>query len=832
MAPLAILLVLGGGVLATARLAKKLKREREGFATHDDLIRESQQLYNPLTNLLDVLNNPFVGPNPTPEDVSNARADITGALGGINVKDPSVGANLSVRGIAPNPYTIPSDTSGMRSRNISKCEAVNTASCAAFDTPEFANNCGVCFKPGTNSQSANHIGGLFLEQSDKTGAQIQGRALNSKTVTYNPTVGTCPPGFFVVDKESCQKLEKKIDCQEKKTFGITNCSQCYADGSYTIVDPQVPRADLSLLVSFIGNLTITLTGTTTSIATASSTALGDKKIPIGQISEGGVIVITVDGPGATIGGFIEGPTVRGVFQLDIAQIADTDLESGVKPRFSGNLLVGGSSCIAMKPGRGKAKMSLRVNIPLTFVDVGEDEASRCPSGPFLTMEGSARTLSAGTCFAHGNAPGAYSMECLQEKFTELGCTSDGKGYPSDTASVSALNKTATGASRNIGSITDLIYENSIKSSTGVSTTGEKLTLPQWNDASMFCTGKTIVNPCDTVELTGSMSHECMEYLWDNKGFGNRIGRTYTGEIRSSSLTGQTDRFCTKSGLLSPFGPDGKPQTDAIQRAFKAGGTIKDIKELYDRTHIKANDNNTSDADRSSAISDCYGVSLTMPPITVQPPRPDELKELKQQYDSIMGDLNYLYGVGLGPNSGNVTFNDRYEKKLELDKKILTSIKARYVRIKPSLKPKPNDRCIQISQLQVFNSAGNEVARGKSTSSSSILAGSGGPAQPSKAVDGNPVARPYPQMFHDACDTTGQNQFWMVDLGSEQDLSHIVYYNRAGSDCCTHRADGMPVELLDSQMNIVGSTKIVGSAQKIRVQFTVFDKQTLSWNNLT
>ena len=88
------------------------------------------------------------------------------------------------------------------------------------------------------------------------------------------------------------------------------------------------------------------------------------------------------------------------------------------------------------------------------------------------------------------------------------------------------------------------------------------------------------------------------------------------------------------------------------------------------------------------------------------------------------------------------------------------------------------------------------------------------------------------MFHDACDTGGQNQFWMVDLGSDQDISYIVYYNRAAYDCCTKRADGMPVELLDSQMNIVGTTKIVGSGQKIRVQFTVFDKQSLSWNNLT
>jgi len=828
-APLIVLLALGGGVLATARLAKNIKRQREGFVDHDSVITTGQERYNALTSLLDIMNNPFVGPTPGPDDIKSARKDIRGTFSGVNAKLPSVGAPMSVSA-QKGGLTIPADTKGMRTFAVQKCEKIVTAKCSAFDDPEFAKTCGICFKPGTDSQAQNRIGGLYLDSDDKTAAELQSQSMGERRVNYRPTVGTCPPGFFVVNKASCEKLEKRIDCEQKKTYGIEGCSQCYTDGSYTIVDASVPRADISLFVSYIGNLSVTLTGSTTVVASASSTSLGDNIVSIGQVPEGSSVVINVDGPGAILGGYIQGPTVSGNFQVEIAQLADADLESGIRPRFSGEVAVGGNTCIALRPARGKTKMSLRVNIPMTFVDPSEYEASTCTGGPFLTKEASAKTLSAGTCFARGNAPGSYSMDCLQEKFVELGCTSDGKGYPRDAASVAALNTSPDGKARQIGDIADFIYENSLKAATGISSKGEKQTLLQWNDASVFCSGKEILNACDAAQITGTMTSECMGDLWANKGLGNRIGATYTGNQRNSSLTGQKDRYCGVNGLLSPFGPDGKPQQDAIQRAFTSGGTIQNIKDLYDQTHRRANDNSLKDADRKEAIKDCYGVSLNTRAVaaaTVVPP--DQLKALKAQYDAIMNDLNYLYGVGLGPASGNDTFNDRYAKKIELDKKVLLPIKARYVRIRPSMKPGPNDRCLQISQLQVFNSSGQEIARGRPTSASSILGDRA--AKPSMAVDGNAAARPYPQMFHDACDTAGQNQFWMVDLGSEQDLSYIVYYNRIEWDCCNHRADGMPVELLDGQMNVVGITKITGTGRRIQVNFTVFDKQNLPWNNL-
>lgn len=832
IAPFVTLLALSGGLLATARLAQTIKREREGFAgaatatstdAHDALIETGQERYNPITNLLDLGRNPLVGANPTTQTIAAARKDLQVALGGVDAKYPMQGAAVRTDGIKKNSYTIPSDTKGLRAYDVQMCEKVNVAKCSAFDDPTFAAKCGVCFKPGTDSQAQGHIGGLYLDKEDIDAATMQAQAMGTKRIQYTPSVGTCPPGFFVKDKADCEALAKRLECEQKKTYTITNCSQCYTDGSYTIVDSSVSLADISLLLQFVGTLTVTVAGKT--VVTDAGPTTIEKTYSLGVVPEGAPILITVEGQNASIGGLLQGPTVTGVFQLPIAQLMDADLESGIKPRFSGEIRVGGQTVVQLRPARGKTKMTLRMIVPLTFVDTSEDAATKCASGPYLTQEGSAKALVAGTCFAAGNAPGSYSMQCLQEKFTELGCTTQGSGYPRDTATLAALN-----ANGPIGAIADLVYESSLRAATGVSSTGQKLSLEEWNKASVFCTGKTILNPCDAVTITGTMTNECLDSLYKNQGATGRIGATYTSTNRNASLTGGKDRYCTPSGLLSPFGPDGKPQQDAIQRAFQAGGTISDVKTLYDQTHRKANDNTQSDADRARAIQDCYGVALTMPAAAAASSNRSKADtSLKEQYTAVMRDLQYLQGLGLGPDSGNATMNDRLAKKQALDKQVLKPIKAQYVRIKPSKKAVSGDRCLQISQLQVFNSAGQEVAKGKPTTAASTWDLWGTRPESSLAVDGTAKARAFPSIYHDKCDTDGAGQFWMVDLGSEQDLSSIVYYNR--TDCCANRADGMPVELLDANKNVVGTTMIQGSSPKITVSFTIFDTQDLSWNNL-
>jgi hypothetical protein len=842
--PLLILVVLAVAVLMSARLAKDTKYRREGFTDvmteHENIIQLGQERYNPLMNLINVFQNPFVGADPKPAEIDGARQDIRGSLAGPEAGYKTGTTPVVLTGPGSDmPYKIPSDTRGMRTYNIQKCEAVKTDDCSAFEDRTFAENCGMCHKVGTDSSSAGHRGGLFFDHTNADGAEHAAQAMGEMRPNYSPTIGSCPPGYFTINKAGCERQKRKQECEEKKTFNLPGCSQCYTNGNFTLVDNDVTKADPVLMIQFIGRLSVMVPGNTEAVFSKVSNSLSDITFTLPGVNEGATVILNVEGvesgsgPGSrpappSLGGFIQGTTVTGVFRLDIGQLADTDLKMGTKPRFIGEITVGGDPAILIGPARGQNAMSLRVNIPLTFVDVREEAAQECTGGPYLTKESSAALLKSGTCFGGGQGVGNYSMACLQEKFTELGGTTNGTAYPRDAATLAALNKDSTGRGRQLGEIAGIIYDKAVEATTGVSVAGRTLALPQWNDASMFALGIQVTSPCDAVQITGTMTNECLKDLWQNKGAGKRTGATYTSPISRTSLTGSKDQFCTSGGLLSPYAPDGTLHQEAITRANAAGGSIGDVKKLYDLTHKRANDNSLSDNDRRSAIEDCYGIGLNMatPAAPAATLTDDALMRTKRQLDEIYQNIRYLNGYGLFEGGYNETTNKVGADKTRIETSIAQPVKARYVRVKPSMDAAPYERCIQISQLEVFNKDGVEVAKGKPTSGSSTWQQNSSPAN---AVDGATAARIFPAMFHDACNTNGMNQFWMVDLQSEQDIAKIVYYNR--KDCCGNRADGMPVELLDSSMNVVAIKKIIGSAPVITLNMTKLDTMNVPWPNL-
>ena len=97
--------------------------------------------------------------------------------------------------------------------------------------------------------------------------------------------------------------------------------------------------------------------------------------------------------------------------------------------------------------------------------------------------------------------------------------------------------------------------------------------------------------------------------------------------------------------------------------------------------------------------------------------------------------------------------------------------------------------IQIAQLVVLNSEGTNVAKGKPATASNSWSNKCF----SCPVDGTLSARNYPSIFHDAVPQSGN--FWQVDLGTLVSVASITYYNRR--DCCTCRAQGMVISLLDA-----------------------------------
>jgi hypothetical protein len=171
---------------------------------------------------------------------------------------------------------------------------------------------------------------------------------------------------------------------------------------------------------------------------------------------------------------------------------------------------------------------------------------------------------------------------------------------------------ANGKPRSLDEIANFIYPIALISATGVSISGEKQTIKDWSAASVFCTGKEILTPCDTYgKDTGPLSDDCLAYLWDNMGSLNSLGGTYSGISMAKSLfnsgnTNQNSRFCQRSGTMSPIDMNGKKNSVALAY-WKKGGGVSAVKAAMKEIHDMANnDDYVMDEDRGPYISQCYG----------------------------------------------------------------------------------------------------------------------------------------------------------------------------------------------------------------------------------
>ena len=87
------------------------------------------------------------------------------------------------------------------------------ASCSKLKDPKYK-GCGICIDGGTrfNGSSPNSfIGGLLSLMNDRHDQEDS--AAGGKPI-YQPTLGTCPPGMFYVDADSCTKAVNQLNCKE------------------------------------------------------------------------------------------------------------------------------------------------------------------------------------------------------------------------------------------------------------------------------------------------------------------------------------------------------------------------------------------------------------------------------------------------------------------------------------------------------------------------------------------------------------------------------------------------------------------------------------------
>lgn len=311
--------------------------------------------------------------------------------------------------------------------------------------------------------------------------------------------------------------------------------------------------------------------------------------------------------------------------MDIIRLIQVDLESNAKPRMSGFDAINGIDVTVIRPSAGKASMRLPVRNVFSFLAQDQAEAASCAAAPFIKSSASAEFLNSGPCYKKGQQPGRYSLECLQGIFTNAGCTVDGEGYPSNDAKAKALMQGAGGRQLSVAQIAGKVYEANQAAFSG-QRGGKKMTLPEWDEVSRFCTGKQLNNPCDMDDkVSGPLSADCLSYLWQNTGAVDKkpgtLGPTYSNSSKPTSLSGKEMRYCTANGTMAPIDARGQYNQTAIAAAHKAGG-VDAVKALYNQIHALANDNGQTDAKRKAAIEQCYGLMLEPLPDATIPGSPD------------------------------------------------------------------------------------------------------------------------------------------------------------------------------------------------------------------
>jgi hypothetical protein len=117
--------------------------------------------------------------------------------------------------------------------------------------------------------------------------------------------------------------------------------------------------------------------------------------------------------------------------------------------------------------------------------------------------------------------------------------------------------------------------------------------------------------------------------------------------------------------------------------------------------------------------------------------------------------------------------------------------------------------LSLSEVQVWNESGQNVALGKKATQSST--GWGGSA--SLAVDGNTSGN-YWSRSTTHTDQRDTNQWWKVELGSNHYIKEIIIFNR--TDCCEGRLSNASLQLINGSQ-IVG-TRTLTSEYKQSFKF--------------
>lgn len=609
-------------IIAITVLLLYSKSLHEGFfnipvTAHINLTKESATKFSKMTNMFN-LTDPSIDINPASAE------KIKQALNSLSTTPGPDGQTLG----QPHKIRIPDNLpNGLR--QASYCQkAPNT--CAAFDDPQFiGNNCGMSFDiDGTDAGGKPHVGGLYIspdnrEQQTKMAVTVEetGGPPYDPYLVYRPTLGTAKPGTFGITKDSCIVVKEKVDCSAKQSFNSPNCTQCFTSQNFSRVGPKTGRLPSTLYLFGNGNVEVSKQnlGDMLTSTTELNTNEG-VKVDIPENMEGQQFVIALYAlntkftPPFYISGYIEGPTARGTFKLDIRNLVQSDTETGAKPRITGTKNFNGFRCSTIVTGKGKKIIKLSCLMPFSFINMYDGDSLACDNGPIITRAESAAFLESDPCFGKSNSPGNYKLECLQSRWTAMGGTPEGTGYPDTPAKADALQK-PNGKAVDIDEIVNNLSDVMRKALTGKNSAGQILSIPEWNSASMYATGIPINSPCDGPGGDAPISKACAAYLYNNQGIASHVGATYTlPASQVASGLGSREGFENKEDFINPNtynypGAPMDPTTTTGEKEVENAGSINEIKQKYDAVNRLANDNTKKNSERADAVRQAYGINL-------------------------------------------------------------------------------------------------------------------------------------------------------------------------------------------------------------------------------
>lgn len=814
MDPITGLATLAGITLASLAGLRLKRNMEEGFEALPDTntgypssVQESQSRYNMFSGLVNPITNSIVPIGSSDTTVKEAKATVKDALGSYSVKySPDNTQNLVLKKFE-NQYPTRSDTQKSLYGAMKFCRETGKqtnpfttynsdgsvklqGAVSADGTWKFDEVCGVCLTSGVDEEGNRFrtTQGMVVDPNTRDAALKEQESKGWSYPRTGPAIGTCEGApnnpAFAVNAKDLAKFKSRQACLTTKTLGgPDNCALCFeSDSVYSAVPSDAQTYPVSLVVQGTGTVNLKIKGNVVAMKTLSeSSPVTMELVGAKEGDSFSIDVASTEQSSANLYGYLQSKTPReGLYTMPLNLLVTIDDETGSSPSKSGGFYTFsevGLDVAKIRPGPGKTRMRLRGSLPFTFVQPNEFAAMDCLDAPYQTRESSASAFSTDQpCYAKGSGPGKYNDTCLRQRILDAGCTNAGDLYK-NPGSLNSKDGVAQSISQIYAALQNVVSQDMIDT-----------------EATKQCSGRTVQTPCDpfilrqgtlkfgdalrsTNTTLASQAGQCLSFLYHNKGASEtanppRVGPTYTG--LSSYKNDQKvikNLFCLPDGKLNPdTNPSGKETLVRIADTGYQGKVGVDAIKLYlsDQLALSTDvmKNANSDPDRKAAILNCFGPNLSNLPAAVT-------------------------------GTPRVVAN-------------ACGIVAQYVRVLPS--QRVSDAYIELSQLVVLDKTGTNVAPGKSTAGSSpaYQPHGFGTHEPARAIDGQIYAKG--QNFYISNIAGGSAQF-LLNLGAPTDITKIIYITRGDTPYIAYRKNGIRLQLLDANQNVLQQTLLNGSQRQ-------------------